>query len=274
MTAIEDQALPEFMQWEELTSLVGSLRTRSLVARPRTIEQCREALVWFRRKGMTVCARGAGRGYGDLALNDGNALLDMREMNRILEFDEQKAQVTVEAGARLIDIYRLVHYRLLTLPASPTESHSSVAGAICANVNGKEAWRQGSFAKQVVRLSLMLADGEILEIDRSHELFNAVVGGIGLLGVILDATLQLKPVPSPYVEIDRVPATNVDALLARMAEVEKSHDACVVWANRPRHCPALTRPKTSAHLIPSYSISTLAAPLLCTHSNAMTTLSL
>jgi len=228
---IDDQALPEFMQWEELTSLVGSLRTRSLVARPKSVEQCREALAWFRQHEMTVCARGAGRGYGDLALNDGNALLDMREMNRILAFDEQKAQLTVEAGARLIDIYRQVHYRLLTLPASPTESHSSVAGAICANVNGKEAWRQGSFAKQVVRLSLMLADGEILEIDRSHELFNAVVGGIGLLGVILDATLQLKPVPSPYVEINRVPAANVDALLATMAEVEKSHDACVVWVD-------------------------------------------
>jgi decaprenylphospho-beta-D-ribofuranose 2-oxidase len=219
------------MEWKELTSLVGSMRTRSLVARPTTLEQCREALAYCRRHHMSVCARGAGRGYGDLALNDGHALLDMREMNRILEFDEETAQVTVEAGARLIDIYQAVHHRLLTLPASPTESHSSVAGAICANVNGKDAWRQGSFADQVVRLTLLLANGETLEIDRTHELFNAVVGGIGLLGIIVEATLQLKPIPSPFVEINRIPAPDVDALLETMARVEQSHDAAVVWVD-------------------------------------------
>jgi len=227
----QDPSMPSFMEWQELTSLVGSLRTRSLVARPKTIEQCREALAYFRRRGMSVCVRGAGRTYGDLALNDGNALLDMREMNRILDFDEERAQITVEAGTRLIDIYQEVHHRLLTLPASPTESHSSVAGAICANVNGKDAWRDGSFAEQVVRLRLMLADGEILEIDRSHELFNAVVGGIGMLGVILDATLQLKSIPSPFVEIDRIPAANVDVLLEKMADVEQTYDAAVVWVD-------------------------------------------
>lgn len=227
----ETQTPPSFMEWREMTSLVGSIRTRSLVARPTTIEQCREALDYCRQNDMTICARGAGRGYGDLALNDGNALLDMSAMNRILAFDDETAQITVEAGIRIIDIYRAVHHDLLVLPASPTESHSSVAGAICANVNGKDAWHHGSFARQVVRLNLLLANGEILNIDRSHELFNAVVGGIGLLGVILDATLQLHPILSPYVEINRIPAADVDALLATMARVEKSHDAAVVWVD-------------------------------------------
>ena len=232
---IETQTHPSFMEWKELNSLVGSIRTRSLVARPTTIEHCREALAYCRQHGMTICARGAGRGYGDLALNDGQALLDMSTMNRILEFDEDAAQITVEAGIRIIDIYQAVHHRLLTLHASPTESHSSIAGAICANVNGKDAWRHGSFAHQIVRFTLLLANGETLTIDRSHELFNAVAGGIGLLGIIVDATLQLKPIPSPYVEINRIPAPDVDALLETMAQVEKSHDAAVVWLDAYAH---------------------------------------
>jgi decaprenylphospho-beta-D-ribofuranose 2-oxidase len=225
------QTLPSFMEWKELSSLVGSIRTRSLVARPTTIEECRETLAFSRQEGLTICPRGAGRSYGDQALNDGHVLLDMSAMNRILGFDEEAAQITVEAGTRLIDIFELVHYRLLTLPASPTESHSSVAGAICANVNGKDAWRQGSFAEQVVRLTLLAADGETIEIDRSHELFNAVVSGIGLLGIVVDATLQLKPIPSPYVEIERTPAPDVDALLETMSQVEKTHDLAVVWVD-------------------------------------------
>jgi decaprenylphospho-beta-D-ribofuranose 2-oxidase len=222
---------PSFMQWQELTSLVGSTRTRSLVARPTTIDQCREALAYCRQRGMTICARGAGRGYGDLALNDGQALLDMSAMNRILEFDEETAQITVEAGTRLVDIFQAVHHRLLTLPGSPTESHSSVAGAISANVNGKDGWRHGNFSHQVVSFDLLLANGETITVDRSHELFNAVVGGIGLLGIVLQVTLQLKPIPSNFVEIDRIPAADVDALLETMAKVEKSHDAAVVWVD-------------------------------------------
>ena len=227
----DKQVYLNFMEWKELTSLVGSMRTRSLVAHPTTLEQCRQVLDFCRQNGMTVCARGAGRGYGDLALNDGQVLLDMSRMNRILEFDELNAQIKVEAGARLIDLYRTVHHHLFVLPASPTESHSSVAGAICANVNGKDAWHHGSFAHQVVRLTLLLANGDVLDIDRSHALFNAVVGGIGMLGVIVDATLQLRRISSPYVEINRIPATNVDALLEKMARVEKSHDAAVVWVD-------------------------------------------
>jgi decaprenylphospho-beta-D-ribofuranose 2-oxidase len=227
----EAHQAPAFMQWEDVDSLVGSIRSRSLVARPATIEQCRQALSYFREQGMTVCARGAGRGYGDLALNDGNALIDMKRMNRIIEFDEERATIRVEAGTRLIDIYREVHHRLLTLPSSPTESHSSVAGAICANVNGKDGWHQGSFGNQVVSMTLLLANGETRVIDRQHELFNAVVGGIGLLGIILDATLQLKPIKSPFVEIILIPAANADELLETMARVEKSHDAAVVWVD-------------------------------------------
>ncbi len=231
MMSNESQDLPSFMEWQELTSLVGSIRTRSLVARPTTIEQCREALDYCRRHDMTICARGAGRGYGDLALNDGQGLLDMSTMNRILDFDEDTAQITVEAGTRLVDIYQEVHHRLLTLPGSPTESHSSVAGAISANVNGKDGLKYGNFSHQVVSLKLLLANGDLLTIDRSHELFNAVIGGIGLLGIVVEATLQLVPIPSPFVEINRIPATNVDALLETMAEVKKTHDAAVVWVD-------------------------------------------
>ena len=222
---------PDLMQWQELTSLVGSTRTRSLVARPTTVEECREALDYCRRNGLTVCARGAGRGYGDLALNDGQALLDMSAMNRILEFDEETGRITVEAGTRLVDIFQAVHHRLLTLPGSPTESHSSVAGAISANVNGKDGWRHGNFSHQVVSFDMLLANGEIITVDRSHGLFNAVMGGIGLLGIVVQVTLQLKPIPSNFVGIDRIPAADVDELLEIMARVEKSHDAAVVWVD-------------------------------------------
>jgi decaprenylphospho-beta-D-ribofuranose 2-oxidase len=52
-----------------------------------------------------------------------------------------------------------------------------------------------------------------------------------MLGIIVEATLQLKRVPSPFVEIDRIPAADVDDLLAKMADVENTYDAAVVWVD-------------------------------------------
>ena len=55
----QDADRPGFIHWEDIDSLVGSITSRSLVARPRTVDECREALEYFRQRGMTVCARGA-----------------------------------------------------------------------------------------------------------------------------------------------------------------------------------------------------------------------
>ena len=223
--------LPSFVAREDVPSLVGSIRTRSLVARPKTPDDCREVLAWAREHGLTVCPRGGGRSYGDMALHDDQVLLDVSGMNRILDFDEAARTVRVEPGTRLIDIFAAVHHKGLTLAASPTESHSSVSGAVCANVNGKDGWRLGSFGDQVVRLTLLTADGATHEIGREHPWFDGIVGGLGLVGIVLDVTLKLEPVPSPYVESTVRTAKDVDELLAVMAEEEERADLLVAWVN-------------------------------------------
>lgn len=225
------EPLPTFMEWQDLASLVGSTRTRSLVARPRSIDECRQVLAWCRSNGVSVCPRGAGRSYGDMALNDDGVLLDVSRMNRLIAFDVDRKQVRVEAGMRLIDIFREVHYRNLTLPSSPTESHSTVAGAIAANVNGKDGWRVGSFSQQVTAITVLLANGELLEVDRSHELFAVVCGGMGLTGIVVEATLALKSIASPYLGVRQITAPGVDSLLEVMAEIEGSCDLAVAWVD-------------------------------------------
>ena len=222
---------PPFLEWRELNSLVGSIRTRSLVCDAASVEDCRRVLAYCRENGLRVCPRGAGRSYGDMALHDQQVVLDTRRMNRILDLDEESRRITVEAGIRLIDIFRHVHHKRLTLPSVPTESHSSVSGALCANINGKDGWRAGNFANQVVRIKLLRADGELITVERTDPLFDAVAGGMGLVGIVVEATLQLRPIPSPYVEVSRHPAPDMDALLRLLPDIEASNDLFVGWVD-------------------------------------------
>jgi FAD/FMN-containing dehydrogenase len=243
MTSAFASSPPDYMHWEDVSSLVGSLRARCLVAWPENEAACRETLLFCRQNRLSVCPRGGGFSYGDIILNDRNVLLDTSKMSRILDFDESRGLITVEPGVRVIHILRTVLHRRFTLAASPSASTITVAGAIGANVNGKDAWRTGNFGDQVVSLKLMVASGEVLHIDRTAntELFRAVVGGMGLLGVIVQATLQLRRIPSPYLRISRTAVQNVVALLEHLEQVEADSDFAVVWLDTCTRAPRLGR---------------------------------
>jgi len=231
MTSNLTESLPEYMHWETVSSLIGSLRAQCLIACPENEAACREAILFCRRNELSICARGGGYSYGDVILNDQNVLLDTSKMDRILDFDEERGLITVEPGARLIDIFRTVLHLRFTLAAVPSESTITVAGAIGTNVNGKDSWRMGNFGDQVVSLKLMVASGEVIDIDRTAdaELFGAAGGGMGLLGIIVQATLQLRKIPSPFLEISRTPVNDIVDLLEHLKQVEATSDFAVVW---------------------------------------------
>jgi FAD/FMN-containing dehydrogenase len=219
------------MELQRIRAFVGNCRTESYVAYPNCEADCIEILRACQERQLAVCPRGSARSYGDAILNDGHVLLDMSRMSRIIDLNEKTGQIRVEAGARIVDVFAICHHRGFALPASPTDSTISVGGALGANVNGKDSWQVGNFGDQVVNLKLLLASGEIRLLDRDNdrEIFLAVIGGMGLLGVVLEVTLQLQRIPSPYLQVNICRAANLHELLTRLDEQKVSADFLVVW---------------------------------------------
>ena len=231
-TPVQTSDFPsELLAWQRVPVFVGTGDTQSLVAHPENIDGCQEILAFCRKNRFSVCPRGSGRSYGDAILNDRNVILDMSAMNRVLDFDESQGIVTVEPGARLVDVYHEVHRFGWTIPASPTDSTISVGGALGANVNGKDSWRAGNFGDQVRRLKVLTAGGDLLTIDRQNnsELFMAVIGGMGLLALVVEVELQLQKIPSPYLEVEISAAANIDDLISKLDVIGEQADFIVVW---------------------------------------------
>lgn len=236
----DNQKTPDFLQRQTVAALVGSGHAECLVARPENVSECREVVAFCRANGLSICPRGGGYSYGDVILNDHNVLLDIRKLDRIVAFDAESGRIVVEPGVTMIDVLRHVLHHRFTLGSIPSESTITVAGALACNVNGRDGWRLGNFGDQVASLRLLTANGEVLNCDRDNnaDVFHTVIGGLGLLGIVVEVTLQLQPIPSPFLEISRAPVANVDELLAHMARIEADSDFAVVWVDtcaRRRH---------------------------------------
>ena len=172
--------------------------------------------------------RGAGRSYGDSALAPNT--ISSRLLNHITHFDEHTGTIRCGAGVTLAELLDLFVPRGWFLHSTPGTKLISVGGAIASDVHGKSHHREGCFSNHVSELTLMLGDGETVTCSRdTHpELFHATCGGMGLTGVILDATFRMRPIKSGYLKETTFKAANLDEALT-LIEANEGTTYSVAW---------------------------------------------
>ncbi|MDZ4200392.1 MAG: FAD-binding oxidoreductase [Kiritimatiellia bacterium] len=158
-----------------------------------------------------VIARGMGRCYGDSSLADW--IVDTRPYNRILSFDAVRGIVRCEAGVTIADLLEVFLPRGWFPPVTPGTKYVSIGGAIASDVHGKGP---GSFCDHVLEFRLLTADGEARTCSRteSPERFETTRGGMGLTGVILEATLQLMPVETACIREQVTSCPDLESVMA------------------------------------------------------------
>ncbi len=174
-------------------------------------------------------AHGLGRSYGDVCLNPGGLLWQTRALDHFLAFDEQSGVLRCEAGVSLRDIQRLCVPRGWSLPVVPGTQFVTVGGAIANDVHGKNHHVAGSFGDHLRRFTLARTDGSLSECVPDEPLFAATVGGLGLTGVIIDAELQLKRVPGPWLTVETLPYRDLQEFFDLADASEAGWEHTVSW---------------------------------------------
>ncbi|MEN0019597.1 MAG: FAD-binding oxidoreductase [Planctomycetota bacterium] len=183
----------------------------------------------------SVVARGIGSAYGDCALNRDGAVLDTTRLSRILSFNEDTGVLHAEAGLTSIDLIDLLLPRGWFLPVTPGTRRVTLGGMIANNVHGKNHHRDGSIANFIDDITLLIAaDPDQPELvtcsrDNDAELFWATLGGLGLTGIIVSATIRLKPAPSAWCKVHRERAHNLEDALDRFDAGDDQHPYSVAW---------------------------------------------
>lgn len=185
--------------------------------------------------GRGVIARGLGRSYGDAAQNAGGLVVATEALSGViasdLDPDHRRGSITVAAGTSLDELMRWLVPRGWFVPVTPGTRFVTVGGAIAADIHGKNHHAEGSFCEHVTSMTLRSGDGETRTVtpDGSPEAFWATAGGLGLTGVVLDATFDLIPIETAFLTVDAERASDLDDLMARMADGDERYRYSVAW---------------------------------------------
>lgn len=163
-------------------------------------------IVGYANEGLIpVTAWGSGSSLeGNPIPLKGGIVLDFSRMNRILDIREEDFQADLEPGVIYQDLNESLRHKGLFFPPDPG-ARATIGGMIANNSSGTRTVRYGSTKDHVLRLSVVMASGEMIETgtrasksSSGYDLIHLFVGSEGTLGIVVEATVGLVGLPEEF----------------------------------------------------------------------------
>lgn len=172
---------------------------------PETKSEVSEILKYADKQRIPVTGWGSGTSLeGNPIPVKKGIVLDFSRMNHILSIRDEDFQADVEPGVLYRDLNEKLRHKGLFFPPDPG-AQATIGGMIANNASGTRTVRYGSTKDYVLRLTVALAGGEIIEMgtrasktSSGYDLIHLFVGSEGTLGVILEATIRLIGSPAEF----------------------------------------------------------------------------
>ncbi len=173
----------------------------ALYRRANSMADVLDAVAQAERRRLSVAIAGGRHAMGGQQFLENGCVLDLRGLNRVLDFDRERGLITVQAGVTWPELMRAYLARQAGaatqwgLRQKQTGADSlTVGGAIAANIHGR-GLAFPPFSVDVESLQVLTAGGDLVLCSRREhsDLFGLVVGGYGLFGIVVAATLRLVP---------------------------------------------------------------------------------
>lgn len=169
------------------------------VRRPRSFEDVRRVIREAREKGLPIAISGGRHAMGGQQFAEGAILVDMRDLNWIGPFDNQRGLLEVASGIQwpalldALDAMQDEGGEAWTIAQKQTGADRlTIGGALAANVHGRGLTMR-PFIQDVESFLLIDAEAELHRCSRTENpsLFRLAIGGYGLFGIIVSVTLRL-----------------------------------------------------------------------------------
>jgi glycolate oxidase subunit GlcD len=186
----------------ESDGLTAYRATPEAVLLPRDTTQVAEAVRLLAEAGVPFVARGAGTGLSGGALAvAGAAVISLARMDRILSLDPVNRLARVQPGVVNVKLTAAAApYGLYYAPDPSSQTVCTIGGNVAENAGGPHCLKYGTTANHVVGLTVVLSDGEVVELragaDNGLDLVGLFTGSEGTFGIATEIAVRLLPVPA------------------------------------------------------------------------------
>ncbi len=220
-----DEISPDYAHDE----LGGIENMPDVLVRACSTEQISEIMKLAYNRCIPVTVRGSGTGLvGAAVALEGGILLETIKMNKILELDKNNLTVTVQPGVLLMELAAFAEENDFLYPPDPGEKSATIGGNISTNAGGMRAVKYGVTRDYVRALTVVMPDGEILELgakvaknSSGYSLKDLVIGSEGTLCIITEAVLKLVPLPKVSVSL-LVPFKDMKSAIEAVPQIIRS----------------------------------------------------
>ena len=217
-------------QFTKVTGWGLNLKADVEVFEPESLEELKKFIK--ESSPNSILARGLGRSYGDAAQLNGGSVISLKNFKNI-KLDAETGTLKVSAGLSIKEIISYIVPKGFFLPVVPGTSNVTIGGSIAADVHGKNHHKDGSFGNHVLKISMIDGNGSNLELSPQNEeeryKFWATVGGMGLTGVIYEATIKLLPITSSLISVDTLRFNAIEELMDEMEKNDDNYKYSVAW---------------------------------------------
>jgi len=213
-----------FKDLQRLENFGHSLSAPSYYYQPVEIDLLPNILRLARENNLKVTLRGAGRSYNDAALNGGGLVLDLQRLNNILEWQPETGIIRCQPGVTIQQLWQRVLPDGWWPPVVSGTMTTTLGGCLAMNIHGKNNYRAGTIGDHVQEFSALLTTGAEVTCSPTHngDLFRAMIGGLGMLGIFISITLKMKKVYSGLLQVE---ACNVPSLAAQLDFLDSHKDS-------------------------------------------------
>ena len=178
--------------------------TPSEILRPETPEQVAQMLKNASDENRAVIPVGGGTmlDYSG-PLHRGDLWISLEKLNRVLDYQPANLTVRAEAGITLDALNASLAQHGQYLPLDPPcPSRATIGGILATNASGPLRVRYGAARDLLIGIRVALADGQIVrgggQVVKNvagYDLPKLFIGSLGTLGIIVEATFKLAPLP-------------------------------------------------------------------------------
>lgn len=176
------------------------------IALPASIEEVQAIVRWAGQHDVAIVPSGGRTGLsGGAVAANGELVLSLERMNRVLDFNAVDRTLTVQPGIALEAVHNAAREHGLEYPVDfAARGSCSLGGNIATNAGGIRVIRYGNTREWIAGMKVVTGSGELLDLNRGlvknssgYDLRHLMIASEGTLGIVVEATLRLTDPPPP-----------------------------------------------------------------------------